>query len=41
MTTDKQKAAMLEIKALIEFYESRGWCWLYVVGYLCSRHSGD
>ena len=29
---------MKEIKALIRFYERRGWDWTFAVEYLCHRH---
>ena len=30
----KAKAAQAEVKALIRFYERRGWCWLSAVAFL-------
>ncbi len=30
---------MSEIKALMRFYERRGWCWLGAVEYLCAKNS--
>jgi hypothetical protein len=36
-STDKKRMARREIKALIRFYERRGWCWLGAVAYTAWR----
>jgi len=32
-----QDNTMKEVEAVIEFYKSKGWCWLFIVEYMCNK----